>query len=191
MEPNDTTFTEMQRQMQQLRDKLEDQKIVNERILRNSCRQTVSRLKIKSNVPIIAGVAALLSLPAFHYLGFSDFFLIFTAVMMLVCIAATVITNRHIPRIDRDLVTATEELTKFRKINAEWIKVGLPMLVVWLGILAWEVLKNLEMGKAESYAFLGGVAVGVAVGAVIGLKLRRDILDGADDLMAQIKDLKE
>lgn len=191
MEPNDTTFTEMQRQMQQLRDKLEDQKIVNERILRNSCRQTVSRLKIKSNVPIIAGVAALLSLPAFHYLGFSDFFLIFTAVMMLVCIAATVITNRHIPRIDRDLVTATEELTKFRKINAEWIKVGLPMLVVWLGILAWEVLKNLEMGKAESYAFLGGVAVGVAVGAVIGLKLRRDILNGADDLMAQIKDLKE
>lgn len=191
MEPNDTTFTEMQRQMQQLRDKLEDQKIVNERIFRNSCRQTVSRLKIKSNVPIIAGVAALLSLPAFHYLGFSDFFLIFTAVMMLVCIAATVITNRHIPRIDRDLVTATEELTKFRKINAEWIKVGLPMLVVWLGILAWEVLKNLEMGKAESYAFLGGVAVGVAVGAVIGLKLRRDILDGADDLMAQIKDLKE
>ena len=191
MEPNDTTFTEMQRQMQQLRDKLEDQKIVNERILRNSCRQTVSRLKIKSNVPIIAGVAALLSLPAFHYLGFSDFFIIFTAVMMLVCIAATVITNRHIPRIDRDLVTATEELTKFRKINAEWIKFGLPMLAVWLGVLVWDVLKNLEMGKAESYAFLGGVTVGVVAGAVIGLKLRRDILNGADDLMAQIEDLKE
>lgn len=191
MEPNDTTFTEMQRQMQQLRDKLEDQKIVNERILRNSCRQTVSRLKIKSNIPIVAGVVVLLSLPSFHYLGFSNLFLIVTAVMMLVCIVATVITNRYIPRVDRDLVTATEELTKFRKINAEWIKFALPMLAVWLGVLVWDVLKNLEMGKAESYAFLGGVTVGVVVGAVIGLKLRRDILNGADDLMAQIEDLKE
>ena len=58
METTDKTFLEMQQQMQQLREKLESQKIVNERILRRSCGRTVDRLRIKSNAPIVAGIGS-------------------------------------------------------------------------------------------------------------------------------------
>ena len=191
METNDNTLLEMQRQMEQLREKLADQKIVNDRMLRNSCRNTVSRLQFKSSVPIAAAFAALAMFPALRYLGFSWYFLIFTDVMLLVAIVAMMLTRKHIPDLDKDLVTATSEITKFRKINADWIKYGIPCLVVWLGLLVWDVTKNIQLGREELYGFIGGVAVGLLIGGAIGLKNRRDILNGSDELLAQIEGLKK
>ena len=190
METNDNTLLEMQRQMQQLREKLDSQKIVNERILRKSCGRTIDRLRFKSNAPIIAGVLGLALIPLLHHMGFSNLLVIVTGVFMLAGIVATLITKQYIPNLNRDLVTATTELTKFRKINAEWYKYGLPFLAVWLGVLIWDVVKNLQLGGSELYGFLAGSCIGLALGLVLGLKNRRDILDASDDLLGQIEDLK-
>ena len=192
METTDKTFLEMQQQMQQLREKLESQKIVNERILRRSCGRTVDRLRIKSNAPIVAGIAGLALIPFLHHLGFSPLLLIVTGVFLIAGIVATLITKQYIPNLNKDLVTATTELTKFRKINADWYKYGygVPFLLVWLGILIWDVVKNLQLGGPELYGFLCGSAIGLVIGLVLGLKNRRDILDASDDLLAQIEELK-
>lgn len=190
METTDNTLLEMQRQMQQLREKLDSQQIVNERILRRSCGRTIDRLRIKSNAPIIAGCLGLALLPILFLMGFSNLFLIFTGLFMLTGIVATLITKQFIPNMNKDLVTATTELTKFRKINADWYKYGIPFLVVWLGILIWDVVKNMQMGGSELYGFIGGSCVGLVLGLVLGFKNRRDILDASDDLLGQIEELK-
>ena len=190
METNDNTFLEMQQQMQQLREKLESQKIVNERILRRSCGRTIDRLRFKSNAPIFAGLGGLALIPALHHLGFSPLFLIFTGVFMIAGIVATLITKQYIPNLNKDLVTATTELTKFRKINADWYKYGIPFLLVWLGILLWDVIKNLQLGGSELYGFICGASIGLVAGLFLGLKNRRDILDASDDLLGQIEELK-
>ena len=190
METTDNTLLEMQRQMQQLREKLESQKIVNERILRKSCRRTIDRLRVKSNAPIIAGIAGLALIPVLHQLGFSNLLLIVTGILMLAGITASLITKQYIPNLDKDLVTATTELTRFRKINADWYKYGIPFLLVWLGILIWDVVKNLQLGGPELYGFICGSVIGLVVGLVLGLKNRRDILDASDDLLGQIEELK-
>ena len=49
---------------------------------------------------------------------------------MIAGIVATLITKQYIPDLNKDLVTATTELTKFRKINADWYKYGVPLLLV-------------------------------------------------------------
>ncbi len=175
METTDKTFLEMQQQMQQLREKLDSQKIVNERMLRRSCGRTIDRLRIKSNAPIIAGAAGLALIPLLHHLGFSPLLLIATGVFMIAGIVATLITKQYIPNLNKDLVTATTELTKFRKINAEWYKYGVPLL---------------QLGGPELYGFLCGSAIGLVLGLVLGLKNRRDILDASDDLLGQIEELK-
>lgn len=191
METNDNTLREMQQQMEQLRKMLNDQKIVNDRLLRNSFRKTVNQLKIKSSMPIAAGFAGLALIPALRYLGFSWYFLIFTDVMLLVAIVAMMLTRRHIPSLDKDLVTVASEITTFRKINADWIKYGIPCLVVWLGLLVWDVTKNIQLGGDNLYGFIGGCAIGLLIGGAIGLKNRRDILNSSDELLAQIDELKE
>ena len=190
MENNDNTLREMQEQMQQLRDKLDSQKIVNERILKKSCSQTASRLRFKANLPILFGVAAMLMVPALRELGVSMGFIIFTWVLMLVCIVATVLTNRHIPQMDRDLVTATRELTRFKKIHAEWIKFAIPMIIVWVGYLCWDLFRNGSgIDPMLRYGFLAGVVAGVILGGLLGFKIRRDQLNAADDLLDQLEEL--
>lgn len=191
MENTDNTLLEMQQQLRQLKAKLDDQKIVNEKILRKSCSQTISRLKFKSNLPIVCGVVAMLAVPSLMSFGASLAFVIFTWVMMLICIGATVYTNQFIPRVDTDMVTAAEGLRKYKKINAEWIKFGLPMAAVWVGWLVWEAVKNAGAQGPQLYGFLAGIGTGIIVGVIIGLKIRRDQLNGADELLAQLQDLKD
>ena len=191
MENTDNTLFEMQQQLQMLKEKLENQKIVNDRILRRSFSQSASRLKFKASVPIIAGVVAIICSPAFFQLGISLPFVIATCVMMLVCIVVTIIYNQRIPRTDRDLVSAAEDLRRFRKLNADWIKIGIPMLIVWLGFFVWELVKNSGLSGQELYALVSGLGVGLILGLILGLKNRRHILDGADELLAQIEELRK
>ena len=190
MENNDNTLREMQEQMQQLRDKLDSQKIVNERILKKSCSQTASRLRFKANLPNLFGAAAMLMVPALREFGVSMGFIIFTWVLMLVCIVATILTNRHIPQMDRDLVTATQELTRFKKIHAEWIKFNIPMIIVWVGFLCWDLFRNGEIDPALRYSFMAGIGAGILLGGIVGFKMRRDQLNAADELLDQIEELR-
>ena len=191
MENTDTTLLEMQQQLQQLKDKLNSQKIVNERVLRKSCSLTANRLRFKSNLPILFGVSAILMSPALRNVGVSVPFIIFNVVLMLICIVATLLTNRYIPNVDRDMVTAAEGLRKYKKIHAEWIKFGLPTALIWIGLLIWETYKNGALEEAQFYGFLIGAGVGALLGMLVGFKLRRDQLDAADELLYQLKELKE
>ena len=190
METTDKTILEMQEQMKELREKLESQKIVNDSLLRKSFRQNASRLKSKANIPLIFGVAAILLAPSYLNIGASWISVGFTWVLMLICIVATIICNSHIPRMDSDLVTAAEDLTKFKKFHAEWLKFAIPAIILWLGILIWDMLRGEQMSHAETIGLFAGLAVGVTLGLIIGLKMRRDQLDSADDLLDQIEELK-
>ena len=191
MENTDNTLREMQQQMQQLREKLNKEQIINERLLQKSCRQTVDRLKFKSNLPIVFAIIAILCSPAYLSFGLSPWFLIFTCVLMLVSIVATILTNRHIPQMDKDLVTATNELTRYKKIHAEWLKYSIPALIVWLGCLIWDFLKNQTISQMELFGFIAGISTGLILGILLGLKIRRDQLNAADELISQIEELQK
>ena len=190
METNDKTFLEMQEQMKQLRDKLENEKIINQRILSKVNNMTINRLRAKSNVPLLFGVAAILLAPSYLNLGASWISVIFTWVLMLICIVATLVCNSHIPRMDSNLVSAAEELTKYKKFHAEWLKFAIPAVILWLGILIWDMLRSEQMSQSETISLFAGLAAGVTLGLIIGLKLRRDQLEAADDLLDQIEELK-
>ena len=192
MENTDKTIIEMQQQMQQLREKLESQKIVNERILRNSYSQSTRRLRLKSSIPIIAGTFVLFMLPFMKELGLSTWFLVFTGVMMAACIVASALTKGLIPDMSKDLVSATQNMIRFRNINRDWIKFGVPSLVVWSGLLFWDMWKNTDLLKNEmAIYFITGFLVGAVIGVAIGLKNRRDILNTSDSLLEQIDQLKK
>ena len=191
MENTDNTLREMQQQMQQLREKLNKEQIINERLLQKSCRQTVDRLKFKSNLPIVFAIIVILCSPAYLSFGLSPWFLILTCVLMLVSIVATILTNRHIPQMDKDLVTATNELTRYKKIHAEWLKYSIPALIVWVGCLIWDFLRNQTISKVEFYGFIAGISTGLILGILLGLKIRRDQLNAADELISQIEELQK
>ncbi len=190
METTDNTLVEMQQQMKQLREKLDAQKIVNDRILRQAMNQTANRLRFKYFVPCIFAVAGIFLAPALMQLGLSLPVVIAYVVMMLAAIAATVIINNHLPRLDRDLVTAASEVSKFRKLNADWYKVGVPVALVWFGFMIWDLIKNVGVDGSQLYGLIGGLSVGLIIGGLFGWKNRRDVLAGADELLDQIEEFR-
>ena len=190
METTDNTLNEMQQQMQLLKDKLSKQTIVNEQMMRNAFGKGIKDLRSNYSVKTIAAIAGMLGCPSFYNLGCSLYFVIFGELIMLIALVATLYANRLIPRMDDDLLTAAGNLTRFRKINAEWIKYGIPTMVVWLGWLIVELFSGEEFTAEQAYAMIGGIAVGLTVGMCIGLRIRREIMRGVDELMAQIKEMQ-
>ena len=191
METTDKTFIEMQQQMQQLRDKLESQKIVNDRLLRNACRHNIDRLRIKSSVPVIAGFAGLALIPFLREMGFSAWFLTVTGLLLVTAMGLTMYFKRFIPTVDNDLVSAAEDAATFRKINADWIKFGIPALAVWIVLLVLDSWKYNPVIGANILPLVGGMGVGLVVGLLLGLKNRRDILPASDDLSSQSGGLRQ
>ena len=190
METTDNTLNEMQQQMQLLKDKLSKQTIVNEQMMRNAFGKGIKDLRSNYSVKTIAAIAGMLGCPSFYNLGCSLYFVIFSELIMLIALVATIYANRLIPKMDDDLLTAAGNLTRFRKINAQWIKYGIPALVVWLGWLIFQLFSGKEFTTGQAYAMIGGIAVALMVGMCIGLRIRREIMRGVDELMAQIKEMQ-
>ena len=184
------TFTDMREQLQQLRQTLENQKIINAELLRRSYGKGLHALRMRASRVMAPIVVAMALVYNFYLIGFSRAFFIATELMMLGCLVATLVTNRQIPRMDDNLVTAAEELRKFKMDHVNWLKIAIPMLAFWMAWMVTEVFVR-DFPEAARLPFLSGAAVGVAVGLCLGFRLRRQIILSAEELLANIESLKE
>ncbi len=189
MENTDNILNEMQQQLRQMKEKLEGETIVNEKLLRNAYRKTLGSLQRKALRQTIIGVVAMLLCLNLLNIGFSIPFVIATEVMLAFCLAATIIINNRLPKMDTDLVTAAKGIVRFRKGYANWLWIGIPLLILWLGGMVYEIMKNEAFPSEAKYAMLIGLGVGIVIGGAIGLILRHNILSKSDETLAQIKDL--
>ena len=191
METNDNTMLEMQRQMQQLRDKLDNQKIVNERMLNKAYSRNLDVLRTKARVPIFAGLAITCGAASFYNLGFSLPFMIFTAVAGLAAVVAAALVNANLPKMDQDLVSAGEGLAKFRRAQENWMKYSIPVGVCWLAWLLAELFLQSGEESETVWMLVAGLALGLVVGIFLGRKNRRAIFHNTDELLAQIEEFKK
>lgn len=190
-EDKDRIIIEMQEQLKQLKEKLEGQKIIDERLLRNAYRSNLGSLqkKARSEVALVI-VAMVLSGSSFTLLEFPAAFIICTEIMLLISLVATLVIVRWLPRMDSDLLTASEGIARFRMAYVNWIKYGIPVLILWIAYLIHVVLSMESLPMELKYSFFGGCAIGLVIGLILGLKQRREIISRSEELLEQIKDLR-
>lgn len=56
--------------------------------------------------------------------------------------------------------------------------------------MIWDMVKNIGVDAEKLYGLIGGIAVGLIIGGLLGWKNRRDVLNAADDLLDQIDELR-
>ena len=182
----------MRQQMTTLKNKLNQQEIVNDRLIRRSMRNEVNTIARRYYIIMAVG---LLMVPYGYWCfvklgGLSLTFWIVTSIFMLVCAGATYYTLRKIndPNLmNRNLVEARKKVASAKKFEANWLFFGIPTVVLWLSWFLYETYQ-LHGGAFSSGIFWGG-CIGGIIGAICGLSINFRTQRQYQDIIDQIEDL--
>ena len=195
MNNNDFDLENMRQQMTTLKNKLNKQEIVNDRLIRRSMKNEVNTITRRYYIIMALG---LFMIPYGYWCfvklcGLSFFFWIVTSIFMLVCVGATYYTLRKIndPNLmNRNLVEARKKVASAKKFEANWLFFGIPAVVLWMSWFLYETYQ-LHGGAFSNGLFWGG-CIGGIIGAICGLSLNfktqrqyQDIIDQIEDLTAE------
>jgi hypothetical protein len=188
---NEVQFEDMRQQLNTLKQKLGEQEIVNDRLIRRSMKQEAG--KITRRYYIIMALC-LVMIPYTYLvftmnLGLSLAFWIGTSVFMLVCAGATYYNSMNITNanmMSSNLVEVGRKMARAKKFDANWLFFGIPAVIAWLAWLVWELYQ--QDADAARYS-LYGVAVGAILGSIVGIKIHIRTLQQYQDIIDQIEDL--
>lgn len=195
MNNNDFELDEMRQQMTMLKNKLNKQEIVNDRMMRRSMRHEVNNITRRYNIIMAIG---LLMVPYSYWcfvklIGLSIFFWIATSIFMLICAGATFYNSRKISDpglMNHSLVEARKKVASAKKFESNWLLFGIPAVILWMSWFFYEVYQ-IQGGDYNNGFFWGG-CIGGIIGAFFGIKMHfktqrqyQDIIDQIEELNAE------
>ena len=159
MNNNDFDLEEMRQQMSTLKNKLNKQEIVNERLIRRSMRNEVNSIT-RRNYILLAVTIFMIPYGYWAFImlsGFSMAFWIGTCILMLIC-GGGIFYNTH--RISdpglmsNSLIKAREKVASAKKFDSDWLMFGIPAIILWLGWFFYEIYQQND--GVYTGAFIGG-----------------------------------
>ena len=187
---------QMRSQIGMLKQKLEQQAIVNDTHIRNSMKSKISDLNRTVLGTIFAGIFAVIFAPMTFYInGCSLAFIIATAVMLAVCLGLTIVQKINLGSMmdlsQDNLVETAEKLSKVRTHYKEWYRIAIPMLLVWVGWMIYEMVNTIGIESPTAIGFYCGAGVGLLIGGIIGSRINRKVVRQANEILAQIEELQQ
>ncbi|MBQ9821802.1 MAG: hypothetical protein IJM58_06735 [Muribaculaceae bacterium] len=188
----DYELDEMRQQMAILKDKLENQTIVNDRFIRRSIKRGVNTINRRY---LVIGIIALAMIPygywAFVMIGGLSVALWLASCLMMLIVVGFMIYNSRDMRdnalMNGNLLDVKRKVTQAQKRDANWLWFGIPMALAWG---AWAVYEmSQKMGDNEY--IVPCCIVGVLVGALIGLKVHFKTQSRFNEIIEQIEDLQD
>ena len=183
----------MRAQIAILKDKLDKQTIVNDTHIRNSMKSKRSEMTRTIGITIFAGVLAIpYCIGVFCYMGLSPVFIAATGLMLAVCVWLTIkqqLTLKGLDFSQGKLLEVAEKLNKVKVHYHEWIKIALPMLVIWFSWLMYEVITHCGIEEPMTMGFCVGAAIGGVVGGIVGYRTNRKIVRKSTEILEQIDEI--
>ena len=188
----DYELDEMRQQMAILKDKLENQTIVNDRFIRRSIKRGVSTINKRY---LVLGIIALAMIPYGYWAfvmiaGLSVALWLASCLMMLIVVGFMIYNSRDMrdnALMSGNLLDVKRKVTLAQKRDANWLWFGIPMALAWG---AWAVYEmSQKMGDNEY--IVPCCIVGVLVGALIGLKVHFKTQSRLSEIIEQIEDLED
>lgn len=185
---------DMRNQIAVLKNKLDKQTIINDAHIRNSMKAKRSEMTKIVGMSIFVGM---LTLPycvwIFSRMGLSILFVTATAIMLAVCIALTIkqqLTLKGLDFSQGKLLEVAEKLSKVKVHYHGWIKIALPIIIIWLSWLMYEVITRCGTDEPMTIGFCVGAAVGGVIGGIVGYRLNRKIVRQSTEILEQIEELQ-
>ena len=162
--PSNADIDIIRQQMDILRAKLENQEIVNERIMLSAMKRSMSWIKKYIMFELcLLPVLAILWYGLKAYIGLSWFNYFFLLAMLVVDIYADYQRN--------NLIETMRKLMVMKRQRALQMAICMPLLVVWLlwtGVESWAMLSS-AADDSFKYGFIQGGLLGGVIGGVVGI----------------------
>jgi hypothetical protein len=188
---NTYELEEMKQQMLLLKKKLEQQKIVNDKMLRSAMKKKLYGLNKKARIMFIIGIFVAIGAPGYFTLvGFTPIFCAATALMLLFSAFKTFQYHKKLWRLnlsESNLIELAEELTLLRTHYERWYRFAWCMIIPWGALMAYEATK---IFGEELVWYIGGSAIGLIIGGLTGTRINNNMIRRTDELLEQIKEYR-
>lgn len=191
----DYELDEMRQQMAILKDKLEKQTIVDDRVIRRAIKHSASTINKRY---LVISIIALAMIPygywAFVILnGLSIPLWIASSVMMLMVVAFCFFNGRAMrdPQLaEGNLHDTMHKVAAAKRRDANWQWIGIPMATAWAVWVGWEMAQKMEIKDLKIFMpfFIICLVAGILIDLAVHFKTQRhyrDILEQIEDAEKQ------
>lgn len=193
MDRNNIEFqelNELREQVSLLKEKLLRQQIISEQNIITAAQKGIGKLNRAGVIWGTFGVFAMLYYTwSFHRFGFSNEFVVGTAIFLLICAVVTIFAHSKLYSIDvahGNLIEISQRLVRFRKIYSHYHFFSVPALLLWCYFL----YKDAQLLIDNAEGFLIAALVGGVIGGALGLTAHFKILRETDKVIANINELQ-
>lgn len=192
-EINNSELETMRAQIALLKDKLDKETIVSEKLLRDTMRHKARNINANAWVSVAASIFVIFW--ALFYLpgeGFSWWFSGATILMMLVCDFFTWKYHKDVnaKTMSGDLLTVAKVMKQLRDNYKKWLKYSIAMIAVWFVWLSIECWIQLNDWKLATIIIVTSL-IGGGIGGFIGLKMHNSVIRNAEEIISQIEENEE
>lgn len=178
----------MRDQLAKLKDMLNSERMITERVMRRTMTEKANKLLRRS---IFFIVLALLFTPymiwAMHFLGFNPIYGYAAAIFLVIAAITEWLTCKDL----RDeyfsrytIVKIAETMIRYKRMNIQWLYFSIHFLLIWGGGLGYEIWKSGDIAVG-----IGG-AVGLIIGLAFGLSSLVKAQRTATEIINATRDLK-
>ena len=192
MNTNDFELENMRQQMTMLKNKLNEQEIVNDRLIRHSMKNTAGNIN-RTYIWLIVLAIVLVPYGYWAFVKLSNFsvaFWIGSSIFMLVCAGATLYNKRNLSDTNlmtNNLVDVRRRMARAKKFDSDWLFFGIPALILWLAWFFYEAYK--VNGSLFGHPMFWGGCFGGIIGAIIGFSIHFKTQRQYQGIIDQIEDL--
>ena len=192
-EINNSELETMRAQIALLKEKLDKETIVSEKILRDTMRHKARTINTNAWVSVGASIFVIIwSLTTVPSLGFSWWFAGATILMMLVCDFFTWKYHKDVnaKTMSGDLLTVAKVMKQLRDNYKKWLKYSIALISIWFVWLSIEFCIQLNDWRLAVVMIIA-LLIGLAIGGFIGLKMHNSVIRNAEEIIQQIEDTDE
>ena len=113
--------------------------------------------------------------------------------MLAVCIGITIkqrFTLKNLDFTQGNLIDVAEKLNKLKTHYHEWIKIAIPMILIWVSWMAYEAFTKMEPSPIQT-GFITGAGIGILIGGFIGHRINQKIVRKSTEILKQIEELQK
>ena len=188
-------ISEMREQLATLKKQLNNQSIINDRLIKEAISQKISHIN-RSGVVFSALCAFYIpaGFVSFRMIGLSLPFCIATSLLFLIFLVGMIIGHhdlRNQTLHSGDLISTYKAVAHTRKVYQNWRKWAAPLAVVWIAWGGYDIYTNVtqDIELLRTIAIAG--SVGAIIGGYIGNIQHRKTLRATDEILRQIEELNK